>query len=112
MTLTLRAWIAGLGAALCLGAPELARACAVCTSGTEEASRLAFILTTVFLSILPLVMLGAVLWWLWRRTRQLERDAAHPDHSSQPADIARTFVAVEWKRGDARLNPSQGARTG
>ena len=89
MTLTLRARIAGLGAALCLGAPELARACAVCTSGTEEASRLAFILTTAFLSTLPLVMLGAVLWWLWRRTRQLERDATDRDHSSQTADIAR-----------------------
>ena len=89
MTPTLRAWIAGLGAALCLGAPELARACSVCTSGTEEASRLAFILTTAFLSALPLVMLGAVLWWLWRRTRQLERDAHRRDHSSQPADIAR-----------------------
>ncbi len=89
MTLTLRARIAGLGAALCLGAPELARACAVCGSGTEEASRLAFILTTIFLSALPLLMVGAVLWWLWRRTRQLERDAAQRNHSSQPADIGR-----------------------
>ncbi len=89
MTLTLRARIAGLGAALCLGAPELARACAVCSSGTEDASRLAFILTTIFLSSLPLLMLGAVLWWLWRRTRQLEREAAHRDHSSQPTDIGR-----------------------
>ena len=76
MTLTLRARIAGLGAALCLGAPELAQACSVCTSGAEDANRLAFILTTIFLSTLPLLMLGTVIWWLWRRTRQLERDAA------------------------------------
>ncbi len=75
MTLTLRARIAGLGAALCLGAPELAQACSVCMSGTEEANRLAFILTTIFLSTLPLVMVGSVLGWLWRRTRQLEREA-------------------------------------
>ena len=98
MTLTLRAPLAGLGAALCIGAPELARACAVCAAGTEEASRLAFILTTIFLSALPLLMVGALLWWLWRRTRQLERDAVHLDHSSQPASIGRA--------GSSRLSGS------
>ena len=110
MTPTFRAWIAGLGATLCLGAPELARACAVCSSGTEEASRLAFILTTIFLSTLPLLMLGAVLGCLWRRTRQLEREAVHRERSSQPADIGRAFSSRLSGSAVTVLDASQGAR--
>jgi len=30
--------------------------------------------TTVFLSLLPLVMIGTAVWWFWRRMRQLERE--------------------------------------
>lgn len=45
-------------------------ACAVCGVGLEE-SRLAFILTTIFLSLLPLTMIGGTLLWLRRRAHAL-----------------------------------------
>ncbi len=45
-------------------------ACAVCGVGLEE-SRLAFILTTAFLTFLPLMMIGGTIWWLRRRALAL-----------------------------------------
>ncbi len=83
MTLAARARIAAFGAALFPWAPQAARACAVCTSGTEDENRLAFILTTVFLSALPLLMVGGLAWWLRRRARELERDPARGDTVSR-----------------------------
>jgi len=56
--------------------PELAAACAVCTAGTGEDSRQAFIWTTVFMSVLPLAAIGAGVLWLRRamvRAREAER---------------------------------------
>ena len=60
-----------LGAAL-LWAPQASRACAVCMSGTEDATRLAFILTTALLTFLPLGIVGGLVWWLRRRAREIE----------------------------------------
>jgi hypothetical protein len=48
--------------------PGAAAACAVCTGAGEE-SRAAFIATTVMLSVLPLGMIGGLVWWIWRRTK-------------------------------------------
>jgi len=55
-----------------LFAPELAQACAVCGAGQQEDTRLAFILTTAFLTFLPLSMMGGAVWWLRRRVRRFE----------------------------------------
>lgn len=60
--------LAPLLAALCW--PELASACPVCTAGREEENRQAFLVTTLFLSLLPLSMVGGLVWWLRRRARQ------------------------------------------
>ncbi len=49
-------------------APGTSAACAVCFSGTDE-YRLAFNLTTVFLTFLPLVMVGSFAIWLRRQAR-------------------------------------------
>ncbi len=94
MTLLARAWIAAFGAALFLWAPRAARACAVCTSATEETSRLAFILTTIFLSALPLLMVGGVVWWLWRRTRDLERDPAGGESRIREPAVSRASSSL------------------
>ena len=68
-------------AALLLFAPRAVQACAVCFGGQEGDTRTAFILTTAFLTFSPLVMIGATVWWLRRRFRQLELEengaAAH-----------------------------------
>jgi len=53
-------------------APSLARACAVCMGGQEEESQLAFILMTVFMSALPLVMIGSIAWFIRRAYRERE----------------------------------------
>lgn len=53
--------------------PRISAACSVCYGGEEE-TRTAFILTTVFLSVLPLAMIGSLVWWLWRAVSRAERD--------------------------------------
>tara|TARA_B100000579_G_C22708520_1_gene793340 strand:+ start:256 stop:462 length:207 start_codon:yes stop_codon:yes gene_type:complete len=46
-----------------------AQACAVCFSGREETLE-AFYLTTVFLTLLPLVMLSSIGYWLYHKYRK------------------------------------------
>lgn len=43
--------------------PAVAYACPVCFDA-NEANRTAFIATTVFLSLLPLSMIGGVIFWI------------------------------------------------
>ncbi len=52
--------------------PETAEACAVCGPGTEE-SRVAFIITTGFMTALPLALIGGVVYALRRRLAEMER---------------------------------------
>ena len=46
--------------------PGIAKACAVCFSGREESLE-AFYLTTIFLTLLPLITLGSIGFWLFRQ---------------------------------------------
>ena len=52
-----------------------AEACAVCFSGSDE-TREAFTLTTVFMSALPLTMIGSIVGWLVWRVRRLHAETA------------------------------------
>jgi len=54
-------------------AADLAYACPSCASPLEE-NRQAFVDTTIFLTVVPLTMMGAFVWWLRRKVR--ERDDA------------------------------------
>jgi len=49
--------------------PKIVEACAVCFSGKEESLE-AFYLTTVLLTLLPLVMLSSIGYWLYRQYRK------------------------------------------
>ena len=60
--------------ALVLATPELASACSVCFSTTEE-NRWAFLATTLMLSIAPLAILFGVGSWLRGKVR--EEEARH-----------------------------------
>ena len=51
--------------------PRIVEACAVCFSGKEESLE-AFYLTTVLLTLLPLVMLSLIGYWLYRQYRKEE----------------------------------------
>jgi len=63
-------WLAATSALALVWAPRIGWACSVCTAGRDEANRVAFIVTTAFMTFLPLFLIGAVVWWLCRRARQ------------------------------------------
>ena len=52
--------------------PQLASACAVCMTGKEDETRLAFIVTTAFMTFLPLGLIGGFVWWLRRRALAMQ----------------------------------------
>jgi len=61
-------------------APQLATACAVCFTGRSDETRVAFLATTGFLTALPILLVGTLVWWLCRRARQIrdECESASP----------------------------------
>ena len=48
-------------------APRLALACSVCTAARDDKAQTAFMLTTIFLSLLPLCMFAGFGFWAWHR---------------------------------------------
>lgn len=50
-------------------AADLAYACPSCASPLEE-NRQAFVDTTIFLTVVPLMMMGGFIWWLRRKLRE------------------------------------------
>lgn len=71
-----RAFVAMLVTVLAL--PAVAHACPVCFDA-NEANRTAFVVTTIFMTTLPLSMFGAIVVWLRGRARDHDRDD-HFDH--------------------------------
>jgi len=55
-------------------APQLAAACAVCFTGRADETRVAFIVTTGFLTAFPMLLVGTLVWWLCRRARQIRNE--------------------------------------
>ena len=53
-------------------APAVANACSVCFSGGDE-NRFAFLVTTIFLTAMPLILIGSVAFWLRQRIRKLQQ---------------------------------------
>lgn len=56
--------------------PRVAQACAVCTTGRDDENQAAFLVSTIFLSLLPLAGLGTLVFVLWRRYARLEAEVA------------------------------------
>jgi hypothetical protein len=50
----------------------VAHACPVCFSAKDEAQRQAFFDTTIFLTLLPLALIGGFIYWVARRVRRLD----------------------------------------
>lgn len=63
----------GAVAAAIVLSPRALLACAVCTSGRDDESNAAFLVSTIFLSLLPLGALGTLVYVLWRRFQKLEQ---------------------------------------
>ena len=49
--------------------PGTAFSCAVCFSGTEESLQ-AYYLTTAFLTLLPVLMLASIGYWIYRKHKE------------------------------------------
>ena len=88
-------WLAATFALAVLASPRIGWACSVCSAGRDEANRVAFIATTAFMTFLPLLMIGGVIWWLYRRVRrhgssaQAEPAALRPQRARAPIRAAQ-----------------------
>ena len=69
--------------------PRISEACAVCSAGRDDESRWAFILMTAFMTLMPFVLVGGVIFWLRRRLIDLEavHDEARGDASPSPSSV-------------------------
>lgn len=87
-------WLATAIALALVWSPQIGWACSVCSAGRDEQSRLAFILTTAFMTFLPLLLIGAAVWWLRNRVRRLgaapagERAVSRTGRAAAPARTA------------------------
>lgn len=75
MSARIRRTLAPLALALAVATPRIAAACAVCLGGTGGGTQRAFAIGTLFLSVLPLAVIGGVILYLRHRARALEREA-------------------------------------
>lgn len=65
--------------------PSLASACAVCTAGRDEENAFAFLMTTIFMSLMPLIAVGTLIFVLWRRIQRLEAEREEAAATGAPA---------------------------
>lgn len=63
---------APLLASMVLLVSTTALACPVCYNPRED-SRLAFLWSAIVMTVLPLAMVGGLVYWLWRRANSDER---------------------------------------
>lgn len=60
---------------IAVATPRLAAACAVCLGGTGGGTQRAFAIGTLFLSVLPLAVIGGAILYLRHRAKAIERKA-------------------------------------
>ena len=64
-----------------------AQACPVCFQSKNDDNRIAFIVTTAFLTVLPLLLIGGLVWWLHGKYKAAEAaEAEESTHLGEPAD--------------------------
>jgi len=68
-----RVWVPFFVLAFLVVLPDVAHACAVCFDPREE-KRLAFLVTTAFLSLFPLSLVGMAGAFLRKRVRELDEE--------------------------------------
>jgi hypothetical protein len=54
---------------LALLAPRVSDACAVCISARDDGTQLGFLLGTLIMTPLPFIVIGSIIFFVWRRTR-------------------------------------------
>ena len=83
----LRAW-AGFSAVGAAWVADSALACPSCASPLEE-NRQAFVDTTIFLTVVPLMMIGGLIWWIRRKSRERDEMSEIPVPDSLLHDAGR-----------------------
>jgi len=83
---------AGIVLAL-VGVPRLALACAVCSAGREDENQTAFLISTIFMSLLPLAALGTLVFVLWRRYQKLEQAAEAASIAASDRRVASPVIS-------------------
>jgi hypothetical protein len=73
--------LASLVMALC---PDVAFACPVCFQAKNDASRLAFLVTTLFMTVLPLGLFGGLAYWVKRRSEALDEGSTPESEETAP----------------------------
>ena len=68
-----RTWICALALLLLVALPDAAHACPVCFDSSDE-NRRAFMVTTAFMTLLPLGMVAGAGLWVRRRVRQIDEE--------------------------------------
>jgi len=67
---------------------DSAAACPSCASPLEE-NRQAFVDTTIFLTVVPLMLIGGLIWWIRRRVRAMDDTPEIPVPDSLLRDASR-----------------------
>lgn len=87
MTHRARVWVTLVAATVaCLA--DSASACPSCASPLEE-NRQAFVDTTIFLTVVPLMMIGGLIWFIRRRVRAMDDAPEIPLPDSLLRDAGR-----------------------
>jgi len=81
--------------------PDRALACAVCMTGLEDKTRIAFEWMTGFMTIMPFLLAGGVLWWL--RGRLKETESMH--------ERAREKAEANQAGGNVSARPGAGVQS-
>ncbi len=76
--MALRAAWTALVCGLFVALPRAAWACAVCTGQDDAAFSLAMLKGTALLSLLPLALIGSLVWYLRRRAREIAASGPAP----------------------------------
>jgi len=84
------------------GFPASVLACPVCFAAKDEANRVAFVASTVFLTALPLILMGAFIGWAARRAKALDA----PDFDS----AARASSDLGFETTDSEPTPAEPSR--
>jgi hypothetical protein len=86
---------------LIVSGPSLAAACSVCTAGRDEENQTAFLLSTLFMSLLPLIAIGTLVYVLWRRVQKLEAETLASSQTATLPVIVPVTVPVATSLGSA-----------
>jgi hypothetical protein len=97
-------WLITAVALILVMLPQVSAACPVCFGGVEDDVRVAFILTTAFMTFLPLLMVGGVIWWFVRHTLQRERE--YDALRAQQAEVGSKVVGAAGDAGERGAPPS------